>query len=104
MRIIKQVLGLGFLAVMFSCNNVDFKKTKSGIAYKYFASNTGKSIMTGNVVKAQVVQKIQSSGKKDSILYSTYTTTPAYFQIANNPAEPYSVPELFPFFKKQGDS
>jgi FKBP-type peptidyl-prolyl cis-trans isomerase FkpA len=104
MRIIKQALGILCLGVLFSCNNVDFKKTKSGIPYKYFPSKTGKAVLSGNIVKAEVVQKIQASGKKDSILYNTYTSTPAYFQIANNPVEPYSIPELFPLFKKQGDS
>src|SRR5690348_13262730 len=104
MRSIKPVLGAACLGIIFSCNNVDFKKTKSGIPYKYYPSNSGKTVAAGNIVKAQVIQKIQASGKKDSVLYNTYTSTPAYFQIANSPAEPYSIPELFPMLKKQGDS
>lgn len=104
MQLIKQVLGVVCLGMIFSCNNVDFKKTKSGIPYKYYPSKTGKAVASGNIVKAQVIQKIQASGKKDSVLYNTYTSTPAYFQIGNNPAEPYSIPELFPLLKKQGDS
>ncbi|MER3463327.1 MAG: hypothetical protein C4329_01780 [Chitinophagaceae bacterium] len=105
MRFIKSALSIGCLLVVFSsCSNVDFKKTKSGIPYKYFPSSSGKSIAIGNIVKAQVIQKVQSPGKKDSVLYSTYTSSPAYFPISGGQTEPYSIPELFPFFKKQGDS
>jgi FKBP-type peptidyl-prolyl cis-trans isomerase len=105
MRFIKSALSIACLLVIISsCNNVDFKKTKSGIPYKYFPSKNGKAIAVGNFVKAQVVQKVQSPGKKDSVLYNTYTSFPAYFPVGNAPAEPYSIPELFQFFKKTGDS
>lgn len=85
-----------------ACNNVEFKKSKSGMAYKIFSSDakgdTAK-LAAGKFVRAQVTQKV-----KDSVLYTTYNSFPAYFPVQDVPASGnYDPSDVFTQLK-QGDS
>ncbi|MBD0332152.1 MAG: FKBP-type peptidyl-prolyl cis-trans isomerase [Chitinophagaceae bacterium] len=85
------------IAILLSCNSVDFKKTKGGMPYKLFPSNNGKKIESGNYIKANILQKI-----KDSVVFSTYESMPVYFPVTATNAT-YDVSEVLPTLK-QGDS
>ncbi|HEX2607395.1 MAG TPA: FKBP-type peptidyl-prolyl cis-trans isomerase [Flavisolibacter sp.] len=78
MQILKTLVGIASAAALLTaCNNVDFKKTKSGIPYKVFSSNKGDSIKPNYIVKFQVIQRV-----KDSVLYSSYAVNqPQYLQV-----------------------
>ena len=77
----------GFLAVALAfaaCQNVEFKKSSSGIPYKIFSSSKGDSAKIGSIVKYNVIQKV-----KDSVLFSSYNTkTPFYAQIKAETEKP----------------
>lgn len=74
-KIILSILGIAF--TFAACQNVEFKKTSSGIPYKIFSSSKGDSAKIGSFVKYNVVQKV-----KDSVLFSSYNNkTPFYIQI-----------------------
>lgn len=91
------IIAAGFAVAAASCNQVDFKKTKTGLPYKHFESKSGKKVEEGKFVKAHVMQKI-----KDSVIFSTYTGLPAYFQVTNA-TQPYDISEVFTSLK-EGDS
>jgi FKBP-type peptidyl-prolyl cis-trans isomerase FkpA len=106
MQSVKNVLSvLSAAALLASCNNVDFKKTKSGVPYKVYENKNGSKIQKGDFVKFEVIQKT-----KDTMLYSTYKMgmsqyiqvqptqgTPPYMDIRSNLME--IIPTL-----RQGDS
>ena len=75
-------LGLCILAaavVFTACKNVDFKKTKGGVAYKVFPAGKSKdSIGVGSIVKYNVVRKVVAKGKKDTIIQNSYEGMPQY--------------------------
>jgi FKBP-type peptidyl-prolyl cis-trans isomerase FkpA len=97
MQIKNLFVALGMGVIIAGCNNVDFKKTKSGLPYKLYPSKNGKKVEEGKFVKAQVTQKI-----KDSLVFSTYNSLPLYFQV--NPAQQtYDISEVFTSLK-EGDS
>jgi FKBP-type peptidyl-prolyl cis-trans isomerase len=79
------------------CNKVDFKKTKGGMPYKVFAGKNGKKIENDKFVKMQVEQKI-----KDSVVFTSYTGLPIYFQVKPAP-QTYDPSEIFTELK-EGDS
>jgi len=81
MKFSKPTFGaLSLAIVLAACQNVEFKKTPSGIPYKIFSSSKGDSVKAGSIVKYEVIQKV-----KDSILYSSYKQGQAvYTQIAPN--------------------
>jgi FKBP-type peptidyl-prolyl cis-trans isomerase FkpA len=90
-------IAAGFAIAAAGCNQVDFKKTKTGLPYKHFESKSGKKVEAGKFIKVQVMQEI-----KDSVIFSTYTGLPAYFQVP--PAgQPYDISEVFTLLK-EGDS
>jgi FKBP-type peptidyl-prolyl cis-trans isomerase FkpA len=91
------VIAAGFAFAAVSCNQVDFKKTKTGLPYKHFESKSGKKVEGGKFVKMHVEQKI-----KDSVIFSTYKALPVYFQVPPT-GQPYDVSELFTLMK-EGDS
>lgn len=99
MQLVKNILYVAGIALMASsCDNVDFQKTKGGMPYKLYASKSGKKVENGKFVKMQVKQTI-----KDSVLFSTYTSMPVYFQINEAAQQPYDPSELFTTLK-EGDS
>jgi len=72
----------------FACNNVDFKKTKGGVAYKIFTEKKSKdSIKVGDVVKYNVIRLVSGKNKKDSIIQNTYELMPQ-FEDVRDPMPP----------------
>jgi FKBP-type peptidyl-prolyl cis-trans isomerase FkpA len=88
------------LAVATSCNQVSYKKTKTGLLYKIIPSDSKDSLVkNGQWLKIHFTQKIN----EDSVLQSTYGKMPIYQQLVENPALNYDPAEVFPLLKK-GDS
>ncbi len=78
-----------------SCNS--YKKSKTGMPYKIYASKNGTKVDSGSFVKLHFAQKLN-----DSLLYESYGKLPIYFQyVANSPG--YEVTEIFSQLKN-GDS
>jgi len=72
----------------FACNNVDFKKTRGGVAYKIFPGKNSKdSIKVGDVVKYNVIRVVTGKNKKDSIIQNTYELMPQ-FEDVRDPVPP----------------
>ncbi len=88
------------VAVMISCNNLDFKRTKSGVLYKIISSGNSKDSLAkpGEVVKFNVISKLN-----DSVLYTSYDKMPGFLRVANPNEAGYSPAEVFPLLRK-GDS
>ena len=74
-NIILLIISVAFLA---SCSD-GFKKTKTGLKYKIFASESGDKLNPGNLVKFQykVIYK-------DSVVQTTYGTLPAFDMVDAN--------------------
>lgn len=85
MKSSKIVFGILAVAISFAaCQNVEFKKSSSGIPYKIFSSSKGDSVKPNSIVKYNVIQKV-----KDSILFSSYANkTPFYVQIKPQTEKP----------------
>lgn len=82
-----------------ACQNVDFRKTKSGLLYKIFPSKGKDSLIRiGTIVKYHITYNLND----DSVLYTTHGKAPQ-FQPIQAPGPPYSYLELFPKLK-EGDS
>ncbi|MCH5597864.1 FKBP-type peptidyl-prolyl cis-trans isomerase [Niabella ginsengisoli] len=102
-----QILGaLVFATVAFtSCSNADYETTPSGLKYKIVDGGSKDSSKIGDVLKMNVIQKIE--GSKDTILANTYGRLPAFVKIqdpsAMGPQGNYAPDELFKLLKK-GDS
>lgn len=94
-----------FIAVLVvtaitSCNSISYKKTKSGLLYKIFPSDSKDSLVkNGNWIKFHFEQKLND----DSVLGTSYGKMPAYEQIRDMPNADYNPVEVFPLLKK-GDS
>lgn len=82
MKSSKIAFGVLAIAISFAaCQNVEFKKSASGIPYKIFSSSKGDSAKTGYIVKYNVIQKT-----KDTVLFSSYTSKmPFYAEIRPQP-------------------
>ena len=81
-----------------ACNDVSYKKTKSGMLYKILPSNTTDSVAKeGEWLKLHFTQKIN-----DSLLNTTFGKMPIYQKIAPNQQD-YNPSELYHLLKK-GDS
>lgn len=98
MQLVKKCAGLALVvAALAACNNVDFKKTKGGMAYKIFPGKGTAKLAPGKFVKAEVTQKL-----KDSTVFSSYGTLPYYFPVPEQ-SNPYDPSEVLPLLK-EGDS
>ena len=97
MRIVSFLFGVAALAIMSSCNNVDFKKTKGGMPYKIFPGKGDKKAENGGYLKVHMTTKIN-----DSLLGTTYDKMPQYLPVTNE-SQPYDPSEIIPLLKK-GDS
>jgi FKBP-type peptidyl-prolyl cis-trans isomerase FkpA len=86
--------------VIASCNNVDYKKTKSGLLYKIISSgNQNNPVAKENqYLKFNVVTKLN-----DSVMYSSYGKMPAYSKVPPASQTDYSSTEIFSMLRK-GDS
>ena len=98
-----------FLVVMMaaalafaSCkNNVDYKKTKSGVMYKIFGNGKDSLVKPGNIMKIDFTIKIAST---DSVLQTSVGKSPLFVPIEGSvPADAYSPLEVFSLLRK-GDS
>ena len=84
--------------VLASCD-AQYRKTKSGFAYKIIkSSNKDSLIKTNNVVKFDVIWKF-----KDSILFDSHGKLPQYAVASDRLKGSYSYLEILPQMKK-GDS
>lgn len=97
MRIVSFLFSVAALAIMSSCNNVDFKKTKGGLPYKLFPGKGSKKAIAGGYLKVHMTTKVN-----DSLLGTTYDKAPTYLPVAAE-AQPYDPSEIVPLLK-QGDS
>jgi len=74
---------LAALAVLSSCGNTGYKKTKSGILYKIITSGHDTLVKEGNVVRLDFLVKIE---RTDSVLNTSYGKMPAFIPVqAPNP-------------------
>ncbi len=83
-------VGLIAIAVIMiaGCQNASFQKSKSNLVYKIFRSTDTASVHEGDVMKVQVMQKIN-----DSILFDSHENVPIYLPV---PApRPYDASEVF---------
>jgi len=85
-----------------SCkNNVDYKKTKSGVMYKIFGDGKDSVVKPGNIMKINFTIKVGSS---DSVLQTSVGKLPLFIPVeANTPEDGYSPVEVFKLLRK-GDS
>jgi FKBP-type peptidyl-prolyl cis-trans isomerase FkpA len=86
------------ILVLVGCDNHGLKKTKSGILYKIISDGKNPVVKKGQYIKLDFTQKI-----RDSILFTSANTMPAYVRIDSVPANAYSPMEIFPLLRK-GDS
>jgi FKBP-type peptidyl-prolyl cis-trans isomerase FkpA len=80
-------------------NNVNYKKTKSGLLYKIFSGGGKDSLIKmGQIAKFQFVYKFN-----DSVIYTSYDKMPGYAKIQESPTPTYDLREILPLMKN-GDS
>ncbi len=87
---------LAGLALLSSCGNTGYKRTKSGILYKLITSGHDSLLKPGSVMRLDFKVKL---GSTDSVLNSSYDKAPAFITI--QPANPmggdnYDPSEVFP--------
>jgi FKBP-type peptidyl-prolyl cis-trans isomerase FkpA len=93
------VLMAAFLAILASCNQTSYHKTKSGMLYKIIhADNKDSVVKAGNWMKIHFMQL-----RNDSVLQTSYDKMPIYQQMIIDPTAIYNPVEVFPLLKK-GDS
>jgi FKBP-type peptidyl-prolyl cis-trans isomerase FkpA len=91
---------LGIL-LLVACDNHGLNKTKSGLLYKIITDGKNPVVKRGQFIKLNFSQKI--SGVKDSVLFSSDSSLPAYVPIDSVPPNSYSPVEIFSLLRK-GDS
>jgi FKBP-type peptidyl-prolyl cis-trans isomerase len=93
------LVAIAAFAFISSCKNINYKKTRSGLIYKIFpAGGNGQLMKNGNVVKYNVIYKIN-----DSVLYTSYGKAPSFDNVRDSDPTAYNITELFTRMKK-GDS
>jgi FKBP-type peptidyl-prolyl cis-trans isomerase len=92
------LLGILFLV---ACDNHGLKKTKSGLLYKIISDGKNPVVKKGQFIKLNFSQKV--SGVKDSVLFSSDSSLPAYVPIDTVQPNSYSPVEIFSLLRK-GDS
>ena len=88
---------LGILSLV-ACDNTGLKKTKSGLLYKIISDGKNPIIKRGQFIKLRYNQKV-----RDSLLYSSDSSMPAYARVDSVPPTAYSPLEIFTLLRK-GDS
>jgi len=83
------------LSVMLiaGCQNTSFQRTKSNLVYKIYRSKDTAAVHEGDVMKVQVIQKIN-----DSSLIDSHETIPGYLPVPMNTggmSRPYDPSEVF---------
>jgi len=89
------------ILLLSACNNQGLKKTKSGLLYKIISDGKNPVVKKGQFIKLSFSQKI--SGVKDSVLFSSDSSLPAYVRIDSVSPASYSPVEIFSLLRK-GDS
>src|SRR5258706_11660540 len=89
------LLGILFLV---ACDNHGLKKTKSGLLYKIISDEKNPVVKKGQFIKLNFSQKI--SGVKDSVLFSSDSSLPAYVPIDTVQPNSYSPVEIFSLLRK----
>ena len=88
---------LGIL-LLTACDNQGLKKTKSGLLYKIISDGKNPIVKKGQFIKLSFSQKV-----RDSVLFSSDSSLPAYVRIDSVPSGAYSPIEIFSMLSK-GDS
>lgn len=102
MRKIISVVAL--IAIVATSCEVNYKKTPSGLRYKIFSDRkNGTALKAGNFIKFDIEYVLQRTGKKDTVLNSTYGKLPGYTSVDTGKQINYSFIELLPK-SKVGDS
>ncbi|MBS1565828.1 MAG: FKBP-type peptidyl-prolyl cis-trans isomerase, partial [Bacteroidetes bacterium] len=94
---------LAALAILSSCGNTGYKKTKSGILYKIIRNGNEPQVKEGNILRFYYAVKL---GSTDSVLNSNYGRAAAFAPVqAANPmmGDNYNPTEIFPMLHN-GDS
>jgi FKBP-type peptidyl-prolyl cis-trans isomerase FkpA len=84
--------------LLVACDNHGLKKTKSGLLYKIISDGKNPVVKRGQFIKLSFTQKI-----RDSVLFSSDSSMPAYVRIDSIPPNSYSPVEIFSMLRK-GDS
>ncbi|HYC40759.1 MAG TPA: FKBP-type peptidyl-prolyl cis-trans isomerase [Chitinophagaceae bacterium] len=84
-------------AVVAGCNKISYRKTPGGLPYKLFPADDTQRVRPGNIIKLNLLQKIN-----DSVYYNSFDKLPLYFQIESG-SQPYELSELWTRLEK-GDS
>ena len=72
---------LGIL-LLVSCDNKGLKKTKSGLLYKIISDEKNPLVKNGQFIKLTFSQKI-----RDTVLFTSDSSLPAYVRIDSVPVE-----------------
>ena len=88
---------LGILSLV-SCDNKGLKKTKSGLLYKIISDEKNPQVKRGQFIKLSFNQKI-----RDTVLFTSDSSVPAYVRIDSVPSNAYSPVEVF-YLLRKGDS
>ncbi|HEY4156059.1 MAG TPA: FKBP-type peptidyl-prolyl cis-trans isomerase [Puia sp.] len=89
---------LAAVLLMVACNNQGLKKTKSGLSYKIITDGKNPVVRKGQFIKITFSQKL-----RDSVLFSSASSMPAYIPIDTPVQANYSPIEIFHLLRK-GDS
>ncbi|MES1221135.1 MAG: FKBP-type peptidyl-prolyl cis-trans isomerase [Bacteroidota bacterium] len=74
--------------MLAGCQSSSFEKTKSNLVYKIYRSKDTAAVHNGEVMKVQVIQKIN-----DSILFDSHEASPIYLPVGQ--PRPYDPSEVF---------
>lgn len=93
------IVAVACLGMMAGCNNMSYKKTKSGLLYKIISTGNAPLVKAGEIAKVHFTQKLN-----DSLMGSSRDKMPAYIKIdPNMKSAQYDASEIFPLLHK-GDS
>jgi FKBP-type peptidyl-prolyl cis-trans isomerase FkpA len=97
-KLTQLVLALVAITAITACGDTNYKKTKSGLMYKYVTKASTAAAKEGSILKIHYTQKLN-----DSLLVSSYGNMPAYAPVTKGQPDAYDVSELFTDLHK-GDS
>lgn len=98
------ILGMALLLVFGACSKGggSFKKTKSGLLYKIISDGKGELAKKGEFLKVHYTQKVERTGKGDSVLSTSLGGLPTYAAV-DSVGPVYNPAEIFDQLRK-GDS
>ena len=92
------MLTIAGIAVLASCNGVNYEKAKSGMLYKIISNSKDSTVKEGEYLKLHFTQKLN-----DSVLQTSFGKMPVYAKMQTNPGNTYNPAEIFHLLRK-GDS